>query len=162
MPTRGVISERSSSTTEFTQVVHFMAGQTTQTVMIPLLDVKTFAGTRYFTATLSNPSTGAAIGSTAQTTVTITDNALANGDTPAGGVTTTDGVEPGGPYYVNSFLPVVGVIHQSLDFFTMPFMEWSDATPGTGSQVANAPSTVFPSTYSVATVDSVQAICRQP
>lgn len=144
------------STTEFSQVVHFMAGQTTQTVMIPIIDVKTFAGMRDFTASISDPSTGTAITGTAESAITITDNTVANSQTPTGGVTTSAGVETTGPYYVNSYVPIVSVTHQSLGYLTMPFLEWSDNTPGTGSTVANAPSAVFPTTYSVGTVDSVK------
>ena len=126
--------------------VHFAAGQTQATVNIPIIDLKTFADTRSFTASLANPSTGTQIVTAAsQTTITINDDAVANGVTLAGLATQTDGIETNGPYSgdANSFLPLVSAPTGGFNFATMPVL-----TFGTGSAV-------FP-TGTTSTVDSVK------
>ena len=85
--------------------VTFSAGQTTQTFTVPLIDVNTFAGTRSFTVSLSNPNTGNQLGATTTSTITITDNAVAGADTPSGYTTYSAGIETSGPYYVEQLYP---------------------------------------------------------
>ncbi len=127
-----------------TYAVHFAAGQTQATVTVPLIDVTTFADTRSFTATLLDPSTGTQIVGPATTTVTITDNAPANSQTPNGITTQTSGVETSGPFYVNNFMNLVSTPHAGLSFSTMPVL-----TFGTGSSV-------FSGTTPISTVDSLK------
>jgi hypothetical protein len=65
------------SSTDYTalssQSVSFAANATTSTVSVPVLYRSGINGTRTFTATLANPSTGCLVGTPATTTVTITD-----------------------------------------------------------------------------------------
>jgi hypothetical protein len=129
-----------------TYAVHFAVGQTSAIVNVPLINVTTFAGTRSFTATLSGPSTGTQIINPSATTVTITDNQVANAITPnPNGLTTySSGVEVNGPFYVNSFINLVSASQGSLFYSSMPVI-----TFGSGSAV-------FPTSSTVSTVDSVK------
>jgi hypothetical protein len=126
------------------------------TINVPILDVKTFAGSRFFSASLTNPSNGTGLGTTSQTTVTVTDDAVANSDTPTGSTTESLGVETSGPFGVNTYAPVVSTPHGSFGFTTFPFYEFADGSAGAGASITGGPSAVFPTTYSVATVDSVK------
>lgn len=124
--------------------VTFAAGQTTQTITVPLLDVSTFAGTRSFTLSLSNPSTGNQLGATTSTTVAITDNTVAGDDTPSGYATFDEGVQTNGPYYTNNYLDLVSTPGNGLNYSDFPEVEFG---PG---------STVYPSNYAVSSVSSVE------
>ncbi|MGO9464182.1 MAG: Calx-beta domain-containing protein, partial [Isosphaeraceae bacterium] len=131
------------------------AGNTTpQTITVPLIDVNTFAGTRYFTVTLSNPSTGTAILPNAQSTITITDNTV-TGSTVTGPATPdastlptgfygSAGVETTGPYYTDTFTALVSTPHGSFGYSTMPVFNFDTA------------SGVFPADPSTASVDSLR------
>lgn len=127
-----------------TYSVHFAVGQTQAIVNVPLLNVKTFAGVRSFTASLSNPSTGTQIITPSSTTVSITDNAVASSETPTGITTQTSGVEINGPFYVNSFLNLSSTLHAGFQHSTMPVLTFGD-----GSEV-------FSSNVAVSTVDSLK------
>src|SRR5262249_41157181 len=109
-------------------------------------NVKTFAGTRSFTITLSNPSSGSALG-VSQATVTITDNAVAGSTSTSGLANYTVPVEVGGPYlpYTNSWMAFTSSPHGSFLFTSMPLLEFEPATPG-----------VFPDPNSVGAVDSLR------
>ncbi len=66
-----------TSGTDFTGVpatVTFAAGQTTATLVIPVLDDTTAEGTETVTLALSGPTGGATLGTQTTTTLTITDN----------------------------------------------------------------------------------------
>ncbi|HEY4308586.1 MAG TPA: Calx-beta domain-containing protein [Pirellulales bacterium] len=133
----------SGNTTAPTYAVHFAAGQSQATINVPLINVATFAGTRSFTASLSNVSTGTQITTPGATTVAITDNTVANSDTPTGITTQTSGVETNGPFYVNNFMNLASTPHSGFGFATMPVL-----TFGAGS-------TVFTGT-TASTVDSLK------
>ena len=75
-PTNPDDAEAGRDYTATSGTVTFAAGQTTQTITVPLLDVNTFAGTRSFTVSLSSPSTGNQLGATTTSTINITDNAV--------------------------------------------------------------------------------------
>ncbi len=55
----------------------FANGQTTANVVVPIADRAGFQGNRTFTVTLSAPTNGATLGAIASTTVTITDDEIA-------------------------------------------------------------------------------------
>ena len=61
--------------------VSFAANETSKTLSIPIIDDSYFEGNEFFTITLSN-SSGATLGTTSTTTVTITDNDSATGANP--------------------------------------------------------------------------------
>jgi len=114
------------------------AGDTSsRTITVPLIDVNTFAGTRYFTVNLSNPSNGTGI-VTAQSTVTITDNTV-TGSTVNGPSSPdawklgtsyygSDGVQTDGPYYENSYAPLVSTPQGSQGYSDMPVFNWDSAS----------------------------------
>src|SRR5207253_2499336 len=62
----GVASQRSGTIT-------FAAGETSKTIVVPVIDDTTIESNETFTVTLSNPSNGT-LGATASSTVTITSN----------------------------------------------------------------------------------------
>jgi Calx-beta domain len=118
-------------------VVTFPAGSTNQeTFTIPILNVKTFAGTRTFNVTLSQPSgsTPTTIGTNVTTTVTITDNtitAVDGIDTPTGLTTETYTAEPTGDTGVTNGTDYLAYEnHNSFAFPSAPEMEF-----GSGSTV---------------------------
>ena len=111
---------------------------------MPLLDVNTFAGTRSFTVSLNSPSTGNQLGATTTSTVNITDNAVSGDQTPTGYTTYSAGIETSGPYYVNSYIPLVSTPSGSQNYSDFPEIEFG---PG---------STAYPTTYAVNSVSSVQ------
>ncbi len=133
---------------------------TSRTITVPILDVETFATTtglngggnptlsRYFTVSLSNPSSGTAIG-VGQSTVTITDNNLSSTHvmTSAATPTHTNEIEPGGPYlpYEDSWMAMNSNVHNSFGYQDMPELEWT---------YAGQPS-LYP-TQTVSAVDSVR------
>ncbi len=116
--------------TTTTQTVNFTGSQTTATVTVPILDVPTFAGTRYFNIALLNPSTGAQLGLSNAQTVAITDNAV-SGDAVVTGTTSdgsgkgSSGIETSGPYYTDSFLPLVSQLQGSFGYATFPEVEFN-------------------------------------
>ncbi|HEX4143756.1 MAG TPA: Calx-beta domain-containing protein, partial [Pirellulales bacterium] len=122
----------------------FAANQTSAIITVPLLDVSTFAGTRSFTMSLSSPGTGTELGSTTQTGITITDNAVAGADTTSGYTTYSAGIQTNGPYDVNSYDSLVSSPVGSQGYADMPEMEFG---PG---------SAVNPTSYAVSAVDSVE------
>ena len=126
--------------------MHFAVGQTQATVNVPLINLKTFADTRSFTASLTNPSIGTQIITPSATTVTITDNTVANSQTPNGLPTQSSAVQTNGPYaqYTNSYMSLVSTPQGSLAYSDMPVV-----TYGSGSAV-------FPSGYTVSNVDSLK------
>jgi hypothetical protein len=132
-------------TTPTTGTIHWNVGNSSSMPFtVPLLDLKTFAGTRTFSIELSNPSVGTALGTVSQATVTITDNTVANSDAPTGITTHSSGVETTGPFNVNSYIALASSPHGSQGFADMPVI-----TFGTGSSV-------FPTDYATATVDSLR------
>jgi CSLREA domain-containing protein len=64
------------------RTAQFAAGETSKTVSVFIIDDSYLEGPETFTVSLSNPS-GAALGSPANATVTITDNEIANGANPS-------------------------------------------------------------------------------
>ena len=133
------------ATTPTTGMLHWNAGDSSsKSFTVPLLDVKTFTGTRTFAIALSNPSVGSALGAVSQATVTINDNTVTNSDAPMGITTHSSGVETSGPFSVNSFIALASAPHGSQGFADMPVI-----TFGAGSSV-------FPTSYATATVDSVR------
>ena len=126
-------------------MLHWDAGDSSsKTFTVPLLNLKTFMGIRTFSIALSNPSMGTALGTVSQATVAITDNTVTNSDAPTGITTHSSGVETTGPFSVNSFIPLASGPHGSSGFADMPVI-----TFGAGSSV-------FPTTYAAAAVDSVR------
>ena len=61
--------------------LHFAASETSKTISIPIIDDSYLEGSETFTVTLTNPS-GATLGTTSTTTITITDNDSATGVNP--------------------------------------------------------------------------------
>jgi hypothetical protein len=134
---------------------------TSRTITVPILDVETFTTTtglnagapptidlsRYFTVSLSNPSSGTAI-TVGQSTVTITDNNVSPSVlTSAATPTTTNEIEPTGPYlpYTDDWLTTNSWVHNSFGYQDMPELEWTYA-----GQPALYP------TQTVSAVDSVR------
>ena len=76
----GVASSRCDYETSIA-TVKFAAGETSKTISVFIIDDSYLEGPETFTVSLSNP-TGAALGSPATATVTITDNEIANGVNP--------------------------------------------------------------------------------
>ncbi len=116
-------------------VVTFPAGSTNQeTFTIPVLNVKTFAGTRTFNITLSQPSgsTPTTIGTNVTTTVTITDNtitAVSGIDTPTGLTTATYTAEPAGDTGVTNGTDYLAYEnHNSFGFASAPEMEFGSGS----------------------------------
>jgi hypothetical protein len=116
--------------TTTTQTVTFTGTQTSQTVTVPLIDVQTFAGTRYFTAALSSPSEATLTGTETATEAINDDTVTApNGtDTPMAASSYTAGVETSGPYYVNSYLDLVSTPTGSLGYSSFPEIEFPAPT----------------------------------
>jgi hypothetical protein len=129
------------------------AGDTSsRTITVPIADVKTFAGTRYFTISLSGANSGSALGPISQATVTITDNTVAGSTVYTGtpdasllgsGYYGSSGVETSGPYYTDSYAALVSTPSGSFGYSTMPVFDY------------DAASSAFP-TSSVGAVDSLQ------
>jgi len=79
-----VVSGNASSRCDYLATIgtlHFLAGETSKTISIPIVDDAYAEGAETFTITLSRP-TGGILGSPASATVTITDNETANGTNP--------------------------------------------------------------------------------
>ena len=123
-------------------------GNISKTFTVPLLNVKTFAGTRSLNIALSNPTGSVVLGTSTTAALTITDNAVTapNGvDTPTGTpsysveLTNTGTAQPNGFAALSSTSSANGGFGPSA-----PLFEFS-----TGSSV-------FPTTYNTSTVDSVK------
>src|SRR5205814_851779 len=67
-------AQAGSDYTAVSQTLSFAAGQTSQTVTIPILDDAVFEGDETLHVTLGNPGAGAVLGSPATVLVTIQDN----------------------------------------------------------------------------------------
>jgi hypothetical protein len=79
-----VVNHNASSRCDYLATIgtlHFLAGETSKTISIPIVDDSYAEGNESFTFTLSSP-TGGTLGSPASATVTITDNETANGANP--------------------------------------------------------------------------------
>ena len=132
------------------QVVNFSTGQNTATVMISLINVKTFQGTRNFTINLSNPSS-CALGAITQEAVTITDNPVTATapnvgiDTPVSSPSYSAEIEASGPGSVNSYLSLCATPHNSFGYADFPELEFSYGAAGTPNPLG----------YQIGTVDSL-------
>ena len=105
-----------------TYAVHFAVGQTSAIVNVPLINVKTFADTRSFTASLSGPSTGrkSSLPLRRRSRSPITRCANSHTPNPNGLTTYSSGVEINGPFYINSFTNLVSSPQGSLFYSSMP------------------------------------------
>jgi hypothetical protein len=130
----------------------FNVNDTSKTFVVPLLNVKTFAGTRTVKLTLSNPNSAGVLGTITTAALAITDNAVTatNGvDLPTGTPSYSVQLLSGGISQPNGF---IAFSPSSTNGFgsganvgpVMPFIEFS-----TGSSV-------FPTGYNTSTVDSVK------
>lgn len=132
--------------------LHFAAGDTSKTFTVPLLNVKTFEGTRNLNLILSNPGSAAILGAGSTATLAITDNPVtaANGvDLPTSTPSSSYELTLTSAAQLNGFM---ALSPSATDGFgsganvgpDMPFLEFS------------AGSTLFPATYAVSTVDSIK------
>ncbi len=143
-PTNPDDAEAGRDYTSTSGTLTFAANQTSATITVPITNVTTFAGTRSFSISLSDPSTGTELGATTQSTITITDNTVAGSEDPTGYATYSAGIETTGPYYTNSYIPLVSTPGGSQNYADMPEFEFGPA------------SAAYPTSYAVSAVDSVQ------
>jgi methionine-rich copper-binding protein CopC len=132
--------------------LHFAIGDTSKTFTVPLINVKTFEGTRSVQLTLSNPNSEGILGATTSSTLAITDNAVTapNGvDLPTSTPSSSYELTLTTAAAINSFMALSPSSTNGFGSGTnvgpdMPFLEFS-----TGS-------TLFPTTYAASTVDSIK------
>jgi hypothetical protein len=130
----------------------FNVNDTSKTFVVPLLNVKTFAGMRSLNLTLSNANSAGLLGTVTTATLAITDNAVTapNGvDLPTGTPSYSVQLLSGGTSQPNGFM---ALSPSSSNGFgsganvgpVMPFLEFSTGSP------------LFPTTYATSTIDSIK------